>query len=396
MTNSPTDQQSKESTRLDVAVFALAVIGGLLAYFVLRALLGDRAQLYITTVLVGIMTAYAVIVVWVPRLRIRLDQAGDNSYYLGLLFTLGSMAFALYDFRAATQGSSSATGVQQIISNFGIALATTIWGIFLRVALHQMRVDPADLEAMTRVELTEAAERLRATLETVTIGMGQFHLETQQRASDIMAELVLTAKKAATNINQHTSDATIKLAAEAEERHQQILTGTQELTRSLGKVAMEALGSIERLKAVEPPPLAMSRRLDKIAVALERVAAQSDRTTDALQTITDRTNGAVDSASKTSDALATLAIRMRDEHVDLTNRLGKAANGLTEALGPFSTGLTQVLGQVSRLQQELQQSTAESVKAQSATTEVIENLSKLTKGVTEVLRSAARNPYARS
>ena len=88
------------------------------------------------------MVLYALLVVCMPRLRVRMDQAGDNSYYLGLLFTLTSMAFALYDFRAMTQGGASSSGVQQIVANFGIALSTTIVGILLRVVLHRCGLIP--------------------------------------------------------------------------------------------------------------------------------------------------------------------------------------------------------------------------------------------------------------
>ncbi len=345
--------ESRQSTRLDVAVFGLAFVLGVIAYLGIRVWLGNSAQMPVTATLVALMASYAAAIVWVPRLRVRMDQAGDNSYYLGLLFTLGSMAFALYDFRIVTQGSASAAGIQQIISNFGIALATTIVGIFLRVALHQMRVDPADLEAMTRIELTEAAERLRATLDTVTTDLGRFHLEVQQRSSDVMAELSATVKKTATDMNRHTTEAAAKLTTAAEEAYQGILSRTRDLTQSLGRVATEATAAMERLKAVEPPPLTLSRRLDKVAAVLEQVAVQSERTTEALRAMTDVTTHAVESAGKTSDMLDKLAVRMRDENAQLTDFFGKTANALAETLGPFSSRLQQVLGQAAELNEQL-------------------------------------------
>ena len=187
-----------------------------------------------------------------------MDLAGDNSYYLGLLFTLGSMAFALYDFRAEVQCPSNATGVQQIISNFGIALATTIVGIFLRVTLHQMRVDPADLEAMTRIELTEAADRLRATLDSVTTGLGRFHEELLQRSIDVSAELLDAVRKTAVEVNVQTGEAARKMTTAAAEAYVDIVTKTREVTKDLAGVATEAALAAERLKAVEPPPLTAS------------------------------------------------------------------------------------------------------------------------------------------
>jgi phage shock protein A len=87
---------------------------------------------------------------------------------------------------------------------------------------------------------------------------------------------------------------------------------------------------------------------------------------------------------------------MRDEHVDVSHRLRQAVSGLTEALDPFRTGLAQTLGQVNQLQEQLKNSTAEAMKAQAATTEVLQHLTKLTRDVTDVIRSAGHDPYARS
>src|ERR1700719_2280109 len=116
MRTGSTTPESRQSTWLDVAVFGLAFVLGVISYIGFRAWLGMSAQVPVTSTLVVLMVLYVATIVWVPRLRVRMDQAGDNSYYLGLLFTLSSMAFALYDFSAATQGAlpASTSGIQQI------------------------------------------------------------------------------------------------------------------------------------------------------------------------------------------------------------------------------------------------------------------------------------------
>ena len=168
---------SIRQSRLDVLVFACAFVMGTAMYLLLHVAF-KAPQLVVTGAVIFAMLSYAAVVVSAPRLRVRLDQAGDNAYYLGLLFTLVSMAFALYEFGAAISGASdrvsARSGTQQIIANFGIALASTITGIFLRIFLQQMRVDPSEVESMTRIELAEAAKRIRATLDTVTIDLASF------------------------------------------------------------------------------------------------------------------------------------------------------------------------------------------------------------------------------
>ena len=64
--------------------------------------------------------------------------SGDNLYYMGFLFTLTSLAVSLYQF--STVGSA-----EQIVQNFGIAIASTIAGITLRIMFNQMRRDPVEV-----------------------------------------------------------------------------------------------------------------------------------------------------------------------------------------------------------------------------------------------------------
>lgn len=106
----------------------------------------------------GIMGLYAFCIVSVPATKLRLDVAGDNMYYLGFLYTLSSLAVAL-----------TLNEPEQILANFGVAICSTILGIAARVAFNQMRTDPHDVEAASRVELSEATKRVTNELnETIT------------------------------------------------------------------------------------------------------------------------------------------------------------------------------------------------------------------------------------
>ena len=140
------------SSGLSAVVFTLFVAAGS-AYIVLAKLSGMGA-LYVTFVPVAIMLAYALLI-WLARsLRLRDDQAGDNLYYMGFLFTLTSLGVSLYQFNAAR-------AAEEIVQNFGIAIGSTISGIALRVIFNQMRHDPVEVERTMRLELAEAARRVR-------------------------------------------------------------------------------------------------------------------------------------------------------------------------------------------------------------------------------------------
>ena len=64
------------------------------------------------------------------------EEEGDNVYYLGLLFTLTSLMFALVElFGADTDVVRSAERIRVLLENFGIALTSTVMGIAGRVAV---------------------------------------------------------------------------------------------------------------------------------------------------------------------------------------------------------------------------------------------------------------------
>ena len=109
------------------------------------------------------MIFYAALMATARLLRLRDDQAGDNLYYMGFLFTLTSLAVSLYQF--SSTGSS-----EQIVRNFGIAIASNIAGIPLRILFHQMRRDPAEVESTARIELADASRRVAAPCNCAVIG----------------------------------------------------------------------------------------------------------------------------------------------------------------------------------------------------------------------------------
>src|SRR5436190_122066 len=137
------------------AVFGMA--------FIVFAKLSALGQVEVTAIPIGILLAYAYVVFRWRQLMLRDDQSGDNLYYLGFLYTLTSIAVSLYQFSLAESAQ------EQIITNFGIAIATTIVGLALRVMFNQMRQDPPEVERVSRLELADASRRLRRELDAVVL-----------------------------------------------------------------------------------------------------------------------------------------------------------------------------------------------------------------------------------
>ncbi|MFM7349849.1 MAG: hypothetical protein ACKO01_10240 [Erythrobacter sp.] len=127
---------------------------------------------------IAAMFAYAIIVGRAGTGRLRADQAGDNCYYLGLIYTLASLSYAIGTFDPSNTAST-------IVQGFGIALATTIFGLILRVFFSQGRPDLENVEEQTRLELTEAASRLKAELNGVVRSMNDFSRQIQQSIREV-------------------------------------------------------------------------------------------------------------------------------------------------------------------------------------------------------------------
>jgi hypothetical protein len=158
--------------------FAVVVVG---SGYIIFSKLDDFGALAVTAVPVLIMIGYALLL-GTRLFRLRDDQSGDNLYYMGFLFTLTSLAVSLYQFSAA--GSA-----EQIVQNFGIAIASTIAGITLRIFFNQMRRDPVEVEATARLELAEASRRVKRELEGAILEFGYFRRTTQQSLTDALDEV---------------------------------------------------------------------------------------------------------------------------------------------------------------------------------------------------------------
>lgn len=129
--------------------------------------------LFVVIVAFALMASYGVLVTLIPATKLRLDIAADNLYYLGFLYTLSSLAIAL-----------TIDDVEKILSNFGVAIASTLIGIAARVSLNQLRVDPNDIEEASRTELAEATRRVRKELDATILQLSSFRNLSMQAMTE--------------------------------------------------------------------------------------------------------------------------------------------------------------------------------------------------------------------
>jgi hypothetical protein len=263
--------------------FAVVIVG---SSYIIVSKLNDFGAFLVTSVPVLIMIGYALLL-GARVFRLRDDQSGDNLYYMGFLFTLTSLAVSLYEF-------SSAGSAEQVVQNFGIAIASTIAGITLRIMFNQMRRDPVEVESTARLELAEASRRVKRELESAILEFGYFRRMTQQSITDALDEVkesigqardqfsgeitkfALTAGKPfedASKRSGETLDGLNDRTVQILEVSRQLVQEGEQLTRSTTSIvtAMDAL--VARLLSMQNPEHAVEARLTPLIQGLTQAVA---------------------------------------------------------------------------------------------------------------------------
>jgi hypothetical protein len=247
------------SSGANVIVFMSFVATGC-AYIILAKLKGVE-PFYVTFVPVGTMIAYALLINLSRSLRLRDDQSGDNIYYMGFLFTLTSLGVSLYQF-------SAARAAEEIVQNFGIAIGSTIAGIGLRVIFNQMRRDPVEVEQKMRLELAEAARRVRRELDSSVVEFGYFRRNAQQSAADSFSHMTERFDDIVAKLLTSLEEVTTKLSAPVEAAARQLGDATGEVTRSMGATLAASVTHLSSETEI------LSSRVGAIAGALDETATK--------------------------------------------------------------------------------------------------------------------------
>jgi hypothetical protein len=290
--------------------------------YIILAKLGGMEQIYVTFVPIAAMLAYALLITLARGLRLRDDQSGDNLYYMGFLFTLTSLGVSLYQF-------SAERAAEEIVQNFGIAIGSTIAGIGLRVVFNQMRRDPVEVERAMRLELAEAARRVRRELDSAVVEFGYFRRTAEQSATDSfrgMAEafdellarffsrlenIAKTMTLPVEGASNRTGDA---IDAFSETVRTTLADSAGRLSAETDKLSGQttviaaALDTVAaRLNALPMPAREMEERLEPVVRLLAQAVEQAKANTESqAKAVTEAFGVAAAAATSTNDLTATL------------------------------------------------------------------------------------------
>jgi hypothetical protein len=245
----------------------------------------------------------------------------------------------------------------EIVQNFGIAIASTIAGIGLRVIFNQMRRDPVEVERMMRLELAEAARRVRRELDSVVVEFAHHRRAAQQSASDSFNHVTKRFDEVVRKLFASLEDITTKLAAPIEaasRRSADAIAGASEMID-----AQLAQGG-SRLSAASD---ALSERATTIATVLDDVTARLGALQTPERVIEVRLEPAAHSFAQAADRLAAQA--------------GEQAAAAKAALETATAGIGRSIELVTTLRQEFDTASAMNRSSLDAATEMIKAMAEV-------------------
>ena len=175
-------------------------------------------------------------------LRVHSEQAGDNLYYMGFIYTLTSLGVSLYKFT----GEAS---IEDVVRNFGIAIISTVTGIALRIFFNQMRRDPADIEKAVRHELAEMTRRVRAELDNSAMEFSSYRRTSNQMLSEGFEEIARQAEKNGEAVRAAIEAMSAKAVESIQATSKQLLVTLEETHKNVARLSETNVKNVTQLSS---------------------------------------------------------------------------------------------------------------------------------------------------
>jgi len=290
--------------------------------------------LWIAMFAVLLMLVYAIVVGWTGTGRVRADQAGDNCYYLGLIYTLASLSYAIATFDPNDTAST-------IVQGFGIALATTIFGLILRVFFNQGRPDLENIEEQARLELTDAASSLKTELREVVRQMKDFSVGLQQSLSE-------THEAATESMGKFTQTSVDGLNSLVDAANEAIRGEANDFAVRAKKYDTSFTKLLTKLEA-------HSESLDGITTAHNRLREAADITQVAVTVTSSSLEGLVEGTKEINGVLESIR--------ESSNMTRQSAENMSKAMGDVEKGLNLITAETEQQLNNLRLGPGEAVAA---------------------------------
>lgn len=365
----------------------------------------------ITLIPLGMMALYFVISFFAAGLSLHNEQAGDNLYYMGFLFTLTSLGVSLYQF-------SGEASIEDVVRNFGVAISSTIAGISLRILFNQMRRDPVDIERAVRHDLAEMTRRVRTELDSSAMEFSTYRRTSHQMLLEGFDEIAKQAEKSgdavrasiesmslqATKTIQEAAD---KLSATLSTTHQQIIEfaalnakSVSEMSEKLNasvatvhegttKLGQAVEDVVERLKNSKSPDELFAEQVAPVVTSLRSIIEEQNQvaheTAAANRDVAKRVLTAITPFKQTNATLTALAAKLENVNASAIGSTD-AIKSMLERWETISANTQSVADASMALVSDIKNYSAVSQDASKAQ---VEATTKLSESLTSLARQSA-------
>lgn len=293
------------------------------------------------------LMAYAAVSYFSNQTKIEPETIGDNCYYLGFLFTLTSLSIALFQI---SRLGDDVLAYRQLISGFGVALSSTIIGVFLRVMLMQGRHDLSAREREARLSLNQATSELRGVLAHSIAEMKNFSVETTQLLSETAVSISRVAEEARDNQRSAISAETAKSLASIEGK----LTAVNELiTRQMSDV----LSSVAQNVGAEVHSFAQRSMLESKEMAAD-IRVEISKTNEQIAGLVSALSASATSLTRSIETVVRAVDAFKETTASSAGNFAQELSTTIKGLGEKSKEIHDTLKQVQSLSRELERERA--------------------------------------
>jgi hypothetical protein len=362
----------------DRAFFAIAVATGVIGTLTVKAL--GASPLYVALVPVLVLLAYATMSWYLPRFALEPDLIGDNCYYLGFMLTLVSLSWTLYGVSKAPEDLDL---IREIVSGFGIALSSTIAGIFLRAFFLQMRPDIDTGERRSRQDILTAARGFRGQLSESSKDIKLFSTGVQQALKEHQYNLNKASSEAMVSqrelMKKHTFDAAEEIVKVYRESTNKMMTS---MSISVDETTAKFRSSLESSSN------SMQAFVDKFSSQIDHVGNHIEAQTRNVESSVEGIDAAVVHAASAVETVTSSLTNQLSEGID---RISETMQGTYDQFAAFGAGINQSVDSMrltlttasDEFADTLSNSAANIVRAQSdaPTTQLSEEIDKITESM---------------
>jgi len=323
---------------------------------------------------IAFMIAYIVIGYYKREQIISDEKFADSCYYLGFIFTIASIIFALFDLK------NIGTGLADIGIRFGAAMVSTCIGVAVRVALVNFRPNAEDALLNVEDTVVEVSRRLTNEFSHSFEELVDFRSKVMKTSKDTVAGVKLQIEDMS-NLHRQQTEAFF----EEMTRHnkgmiqafiQELGTTAMGLAKILGEYESRAKKTadsidqtvsdftnvmVERLNKVEFPQDIFSRRLaapianlnDSTNAVADNVKIVSSNVKDVAKSVSTTVSKINAKAENLSEVL-NVAQNLSNEQQELMSAMKLQQQSMLEQMKAYNTSLLEAISsQQEKLNQEL-------------------------------------------